>query len=140
MENETNKNQERFLKMLMHNDRNIYAYILSMVPNVSDADDIMQETAVVMWRKFDSFDPDTSALAWGLTIAKYNVLNYYKKQGNSKLCFSDNLLSSIEKKVEKAMPEMEENLDVLKQCVKKLDSNQRHLLQLRYDQKMTLKR
>lgn len=48
MENEINQNQEQFLRLLMLNDKRIYAYILSFVPNVTDADDIMQESSAVM--------------------------------------------------------------------------------------------
>ncbi len=123
----------------MHNDRNIYAYILSLVPNVSDADDIMQETTVVMWRKFADFNPELSFIAWGLTIAKFQVLSFYKKKKNSKVCYSESLLESIEKVVEKSLPDMEEELNALNRCVKKLDDSQKYLLKLRYDNKMTFK-
>ena len=123
----------------MLNDRNIYAYILSMVPNVNDADDIMQETTVVMWRKFDNFKPGMNFIAWALTVAKYQVLSFYKKRKNSKICYSEELLASIEKAVENSMPEMEEKLEALNNCVNKLDDNQKYLLKLRYDKKQTLK-
>jgi DNA-directed RNA polymerase specialized sigma24 family protein len=42
----------------MLNDKSIYVYILSLVSNTNDADDIMQETAAVLWRKFSEFNPD----------------------------------------------------------------------------------
>ncbi len=51
-----NKKTKIFLSLLMANQRRINSYILSVVPNFSDADDIMQETISVMWRKFDRFE------------------------------------------------------------------------------------
>jgi len=47
MPEEKEQNQEQFLRLLMMNDKRIYAYILSFVPNAADADDIMQEASAV---------------------------------------------------------------------------------------------
>ena len=41
---------ERFLALLMSNQRRVHAFILSLVPNRNDADDLLQESIVVMWR------------------------------------------------------------------------------------------
>ena len=139
MSNLSDNKHEQYLRLLMLNDRNIYSYILAMVPNVNDADDIMQETTIVMWRKFDDFKPGMDFVAWGMTVARYQVLSYYKKLKNSKICYSESLLDSIEKVVEKTIPEMDEKLNALNKCVQKLSVSQRRVLKLRYDKKMTFK-
>ncbi|MCK4629078.1 MAG: hypothetical protein KAT56_08735, partial [Sedimentisphaerales bacterium] len=59
-------NTERFLKLLMANDKRIYAFILTLVPGRIDADDLMQETVTIMWRKFDDFEPGRDFVAWGI--------------------------------------------------------------------------
>ena len=68
----------QFVKLLTACQSRIYAYILSRAPRSADADDILQETAGTMWKKFNEFKTGTDFLAWGLTIARYNVLNYRK--------------------------------------------------------------
>ncbi len=135
---ENPKQSEQFLKLLMLNDRRIYAYILTIVPNSNDADDIMQEVSSVMWRKFDDFKPGMDFAAWGMTIARYQILSYFKKRKGDKLHFDDDLIDSIGRKTIEALPEMEDRLRALKKCVKKLEDTDRDILQMRYEKNFTL--
>ena len=64
-----------FLRLLMANQKRIYAFILATVPNRQDADDLFQETVLLMWSKFDDFQRGTSFVAWGITVAKYQILS-----------------------------------------------------------------
>lgn len=137
MDKEGNKSQEQFLRLLMLNDKSIYMYILSLVSNSSDADDIMQETSAVMWRKFSGFRHDMDFVSWAFTIARYQVLCYFKKRKRSKIIFSDALMSSIEEDVERKIPEIDDRLKVLKGCIKKLSHGDQTLLKLRYDKGYT---
>ena len=90
------KRTEVFLSLLMANQRRINSYILSLVPNFSDADDIMQETITVMWRKFEGFEIGTDFAGWGLKVAYYCILNYRKNKGKDKLVFSDTIFRQIQ--------------------------------------------
>ncbi|QDT67086.1 sigma-70 family RNA polymerase sigma factor [Calycomorphotria hydatis] len=47
----------------------VYAYVLTLVPQGNDADDVMQDVAVVLWEKFDEFEPGTSFGNWARAIA-----------------------------------------------------------------------
>lgn len=125
--------------MLMLNDKSIYAYILSLVRNTSDADDIMQETLAVMWRKFSNFTAGMDFVAWGMTIARYQILSFYKKRKNSKIRFSENLTELIEQEVENGIDEMDDRLNALKNCVRKLSERQRNLLKMRYEKGYSIK-
>ncbi len=138
MENDTNQNQEQFLRLLMLNDKRIYAYILSFVPNTADADDIMQEASAVMWRKFSSFSPSMDFVAWALTVARYQVLSHYKKKKRSKIVFSEDLAKSIEAQMQKALPEMDRRMEAMKKCVQKLMQTDKYILKLRYEKELTL--
>ena len=46
-----------FLRLFLQNQRRLYAYILTLLPNRADADDVLQETSLVMWDKFDADGP-----------------------------------------------------------------------------------
>lgn len=137
MDKEDNKSQEQFLRLLMLNDKSIYAYILSLVSNSSDADDIMQETSAVMWRKFSEFRHDMDFVSWALTIARYQVLYYFKNRKRSKIIFSNDLMNSIGEEVERTIPEINDRLKALKECIKKLNHEDQALLKLRYDKGYT---
>src|SRR3954467_5741619 len=70
---------ERFMRLFLAHQRRFYGLILSLVPNVTDADDLLQETAALMWQKFAEFRPGTDFAAWGLRFARNLVSNHRKK-------------------------------------------------------------
>src|SRR5262245_8265994 len=81
--------EEQFLQLFLANERRIYAFILALVPVWSDADDLLQETSAVLWRKLDEFQPGSDFVAWALKIARFEVLNYRKRQSRDRGLFSD---------------------------------------------------
>ena len=69
----TNAGYEAFLQLLTANQSRIMGFILAMVPNRSVADDILQETTLLMWEKFKNFQDGTNFTAWGISIAKNKI-------------------------------------------------------------------
>ena len=125
-----------FIGLLVANQRRIWAFILSLVPNLNDAEDILQETLVEMWAKFDRYQPGTDFAAWGVTIAKYKVLTYRKKH-RPQCVFSEEALQLLENDCRRVLDTMDTHLDVLSQCIQKLSSKDKRLLSLRYEMDMT---
>ncbi len=58
--------------------RSLYSYILSLIPNVADADDVMQETAAILWERMADYDPTQPFLNWSMTFAKFQAMKYRK--------------------------------------------------------------
>ena len=56
---------EEFMTLLTANHRRIFQHILAMCPSLQDAEDVLQETNLVLWRKFSQYQRGTSFLAWG---------------------------------------------------------------------------
>ncbi len=76
MDIDQNRNTDNFLSLLLPNQKQILAYIMTYVPNRSDADDILQNTLSILWKKFDRYEPGSDFLAYAVTIAKYEILSY----------------------------------------------------------------
>jgi RNA polymerase sigma-70 factor (ECF subfamily) len=121
---------EQFIHLLSSNHYRIYAFIQSLVVNESDADDIMQDTSTIIWKKFDSFKAGTDFVAWGITIAKYRVLEYQKKKKGYAL--SEETLQLLADESERMMPQLESKFQALKDCVSKLNEQDKTILNLRY--------
>ncbi len=131
------KQTERFLKLLIAADKRIYAYILSLVYNHTDADDIFQETVTVMWRKFEEFQPDRDFVAWGVGIAHNKILGFRRKKARSPKQFSDDVVTLLCKDSGKYIKELDERVELLQECVWKLSDNDRHIMKLRYEMELT---
>ncbi|MBN2513963.1 MAG: sigma-70 family RNA polymerase sigma factor [Sedimentisphaerales bacterium] len=128
-----------FIKLYLANERRIYGYVRALIPNWSDVDDIIQESASVMWSKFNEFEKGSNFSAWALRIAHFQVLNYYKIKKHNKLYFSDETINSLSQKILSTNPNTDERLNVLKKCIHKLHDHERSLIELRYEPGATTK-
>jgi len=107
----------------------LFGYIHSLVRDLNDADDLFQQTALIMWRKFDEFDRDRSFFAWACGIGRLEVVNFLRSRGRRRLYFSDDLnLLLIEAQEEMTSEETEERRDALAKCVAKLRERDQELL------------
>ena len=75
--------------------RSLYAYILSLLPNRSDAEDILQETNLILCKKANEYDPKGHFQGWAFRIARYQIMAHITKQKRSKISFSNELVESM---------------------------------------------
>ena len=122
-----------FVALLASHQARIYSYILSLVPNFNEADDLLQETTKLMWEKFDNFTRGTNFQAWGKKIAYFVVLAHCrKKKKENAFSFDERLVDDLAQETEKTSDSSREYLSYLAKCVKKLEQKDKKLLKLRY--------
>lgn len=117
-----------FVRLLTQNERRVYGYILSMVVDWNDADDILQETNVRLWEEFGRFEPGTNFAAWAIRVAHYQVLTWRKRRDRSRLVFSEEAIALLADE-----PSAGEDADgvrraALAECMKQLSVKNRDLL------------
>ena len=84
--------KDDFFKHYLQCQKRLYAYILMLVPNSNDADDILQNTSIIMWKKFNTYNPDASFGAWAVSIARHVIFDHYKKKRRSHVIFKGEML------------------------------------------------
>jgi RNA polymerase sigma-70 factor (ECF subfamily) len=84
-----------FVQLFTHHQRRLFLYILSQVTNPVEAEEILQETNVVIWSKFSQFQSGTNFLAWVSQIANFEVMKFRTRKRREKLVFSDDFLQTI---------------------------------------------
>jgi RNA polymerase sigma-70 factor (ECF subfamily) len=118
-----------FARYLAENQARLYGYIHSLVPDVTHADDLYQQTALVLWNKFDEFDRNRSFFAWACGVARLEVANFVRARDRQRLYFSSDLnLLLVEAHEEMTDAEMEDRRDALSRCVGRLRQEDRELL------------
>ena len=65
------KEKAPFAKLMRANYSRFCVYIINLFSNDADADDLMQETATMIWENFDRFEPGPSFVSRAVTIAKF---------------------------------------------------------------------
>lgn len=123
-----------FVQTFTRYQRRLFLFILSQVGNPIDAEELLQQTNLVIWRKAYQFQPGTNFLAWACRIAGYEVLRYrtQRRREKERVLFSDELLAELAEEAVDRAEEFESRRRALVQCLKKLRPADRELIQHRY--------
>jgi RNA polymerase sigma-70 factor (ECF subfamily) len=119
--------------LLMRHERQIFAYIYTLVPHRHDAEDILQETCLTIYDKFGDFTPGTDFLAWAMRIAWWKVRQARQKFARSKVVFNDELLEAVAHTAQTMQEETSQIQICLAQCLQKLNERDRRMILTRYE-------
>jgi RNA polymerase sigma-70 factor (ECF subfamily) len=126
---ETQPQAAELAEYLRQEQTRLYGYIHSLVRDLNDADDLFQQTTLILWKKFAEFDRQRSFLAWACGIARLEVANFLRARRRQRLYFSDDLnLLLIEPHATFTNDELEARRHALAQCMEKLRQRDRELL------------
>jgi RNA polymerase sigma-70 factor (ECF subfamily) len=123
------ESQRQFVRLMTRHERLVYGYILSLVPNWSDADEILQETNVRLWEEFDKFVPGTNFAAWATRVAHFQVLTWRKKASRSRLVFDQRVIEELAAEPIWTDESFAARQQALADCVSQLPDHNRQLLQ-----------
>ena len=121
-----------FVQLFTQYQRRLFLYILSQVPNPIEAEEVQQETNVVIWSKFAQFRSGTNFPAWVSQIANFEVMKYRTRKKREKLHFSDEFLQTVAEASLQRSEELETRRAALFDCLKRLRAKDRELIEQRY--------
>ncbi|MCG8587081.1 MAG: sigma-70 family RNA polymerase sigma factor [Pirellulales bacterium] len=125
---------EQFARLFAAHHRRLFSYVRSMVPNRADADEVFQETCVVLWRKFADYDPERDFAPWALAVAHNQVRTWrHQVRRRSKIVFSDDLVQELAGEEALLCEELDRRSDFLEWCIGQLSPADRDLIAAYYD-------
>ncbi|AQT69218.1 RNA polymerase sigma factor SigX [Anaerohalosphaera lusitana] len=130
---------KQFFRLYTAAQSRIYAFLLSLVHNHSDAEDLLQETASILWENFDQFDRTKSFSAWAIGIARNKAFDFLKSKKASRPLFNEQFYRDISRIAEQESESAPERLKALRQCMKKMSPSNQKLINLRFEQGVGVK-
>ena len=124
--------QDQFVQHLTSCQPRLYAYILSLLPNLDDANDVLQETNLVIWHRSEEFIEGTNFLAWAFKIARYKVLAHFRDRHRDRHVFDDELFARLADEAEHRVADRTSQARLLRGCMKELPPFHRELIRQRY--------
>jgi len=131
---------EQFFRLYNAAQRRIYAYLLVMVHNHNDAEDLLQETASILWERFDDFQRSGNFTAWAVGIARNKSLDFIKSKRSSRPFLSDDFYSDVAEIAASDAAGADTRLRALSDCIKKMSLQNQKLIHLRFEQGFTIKK
>lgn len=123
---------EEFVQQFTVHQRRLYLFILSQLASTQDAEEVLQETNLVIWSKYHQFDVKTNFFAWAARIATYEILKHRQRRRSDKLRFSDEFVEAVSRDVQERSDEFEQRRAALELCLQKLRPDDRQLIHQRY--------
>lgn len=125
--------QKQLMALMTRHQRQIFAYIYTLVPRRHDAEDLLQETSVVIVEKFGEFRPGSDFVAWACQIAYWRIRYSRLKYARSKVLFDQDILDAVAKTAEVMAPELNARHEALALCLQKLPTRDRDMIIIRYE-------
>src|SRR5687767_6669746 len=113
-------------------------YVLTLLPDRSQAEDVVQETARLLWQKRNEYDSAKPFLPWARGFARFEVLMVLRRQTVRGKYFSEQLVEQLAEDRVAHEEQLSAQREALAGCLQKLDEPSRELLMLRYGREVTV--
>ena len=120
----------RVQQLFVKHQLGLRAFILSLEPNFTDAEDLLQEVFLVITKKANEFQEGTNFFAWGCTIARFKLLELLRRRAKSQ-ALSEEVIEAL-CAVEPEQQFAASRLALLQNCLEQLAPKARQMMYLRY--------
>ena len=128
-----------FVRLLTAHQRDLYAYINTLLAGDIATADVLQDTNLDLWKRLGEFDFSRPFLPWAYGFAYQRVLAYRKTRSRSRLVFSEQIIELISDAYINDLVSADTRLAALQKCLDKLAHKQSQLISDRYIGKISVK-
>jgi RNA polymerase sigma-70 factor (ECF subfamily) len=140
---DSSPNHDRFVERFLRSQDRIYAYVATLLPNRADAEDVFQQTSLILWKKWQQFDLDRDFVTWACGIAHLEVRNFLRKHkdklGVARVYLSEDIVAELGQVRLELHDVLEARRRALRHCLDQLKQANRELLERCYAGKDTIK-
>jgi len=123
----------QFITNITASQRHLHAFLSSVIWNIADADEVLQETNLALWRKADEYDPARPFLPWAIGFAQMQVKAWLQRRERLPLVFDDAIIDRLASQAASDSPRLDAVRRALSDCVQKLSPDHRELIVARYE-------
>ncbi len=124
---------DRFLRLFMEQEETLRLFVRSLLFSQEETREVMQEVAIVLWRKFDDSLDSTAFRRWAFGVARMEALAFRRDRARDRHTFGDDIAQLLEHSVQEETATLELERNALAKCVDKLPAKQRELVDTAYE-------
>ncbi|MEM0896451.1 MAG: sigma-70 family RNA polymerase sigma factor [Verrucomicrobiota bacterium] len=119
---------ERFTRLYASHQRRIHGLVYVLTQDRGVAEDLQQEVAARLWRKFDTFEEGTDFAAWAFAIARFVVMEWRRSSQRVPLPLEEEELHALTDTYADYSQPLSSIHVYLDECLTKATDAQRRLL------------
>lgn len=128
----------QFLALFLASEKELFRYISALVPGVADAQDLVQQTALALWRKFEAYDPGQPFTPWACRFALLEVKEFLRRSRKWQALLDGGLADELVRRRESLAADLDRRLTYLAGCLDKLPSQQRAVVEGYYYERQSV--
>jgi RNA polymerase sigma-70 factor (ECF subfamily) len=129
---------EDFIRRFTSIQSDLRTFLVGMTPSRADADDVLQEVNLALWRKRDSYDRSRDFRHWAFAFAMTAIRSFRRDSARSRTWFNDEALESLAQAWPTAASESEEHRDALLSCLQKLGAVEQQYVTQYYGKQLSI--
>jgi RNA polymerase sigma-70 factor, ECF subfamily len=123
---------EAYVGLFARHEAELRRFLASFIPSWGDVDELVQRTAIAIWRKFDQFDTDTNFMKWACVVARFEALAFRRKVARDRLVFREDVLDLMAGEAEEEFAGRSAEHEALETCLLQMPEKQRKFVMLAY--------
>jgi len=123
---------QQFAERVVLNQQRMFRYIVSLVPNRADADELFQQTCLTLWESWERYDMSLDFVPWACGIAHNHVRNFYRRQQNSQVQLDADVVEMLATRSSQLRQRDDEKLAALRGCLNELTERNRGIVENYY--------
>lgn len=124
---------DQFVEQFVRSQGRIYAFVATLLPNRADAEEVFQQTSLILWKKWEQFDEGRDFVRWACGIAHHEAANFLRKQAKKgRVYLSEEIMAEVAQVRLGIDEELEARRRALQYCLQRLKHGKRELLERCY--------
>lgn len=122
-----------FVGLFIRSERRVFAYLMTVLGHAGDAEDVLQQTCVILWSKFDEFEPGSDFAAWAIRTAYLTARNHLRGKSRSRVRFSQAMFEAAADQAAARSAQADAVHEALGDCLKRLPAEDQNIIRERYE-------
>jgi len=120
---------QQFAERLIRNQNRVFRYLISLVPNRADAEELFQQTCLTLWENWERYDSELDFVPWACGIAHNHVRNFMRKEQGRPVALDTDVVELLAKCAESMVVHEDDKLAALRLCLNSLTLTNRTLIE-----------
>lgn len=130
---------ESFVSVLTQHQTHLLGFIRASLGNRGNAEDVLQQTNLALWRKSAQFDPEADFLPWAITFARFEIMAFLRDNSRDRMVFDSDVVELMTGIAAEQMPSVTRRQEALQKCLKQLKFESRSIMEQKYLKGMQVK-
>jgi len=127
------KKHQQFAERMIRDQSRLFGFILSLVPNRADAEELFQQASLTLWENWERYDPELDFFPWACGIAHNHVRNFIRSRRRNAVQLDADVIEAIADRGMKLAQDQDDRVTALRECITQLSERSRSAVEQYYN-------